>query len=160
MTKNLITRFVNFRKEPDYRGGKKSSKMLSLYLAGLTYIGLALFPNQAFAIIHGCTIPPKWDINHITIDVVLDGKNSQASGPFCEAIKQAETMIAKSGLSEKKKKGARQTLENLQALVVSKGRDAAGRRVKGSAGCQGTATTGTSGSSATLTCGFQIRFGR
>lgn len=146
---------LKFTNKSTSKMNRTSPKFLLYILAGLA---LASLTSQAQAISHGCT-PPTGDINDITIDVSLGGKKSQVSGTFCSAIDQAENLIAKSKLSKKEKTGARQTLQELQTLVANNGRSAAGRRVKGSAGCSGSAHTGTSGSGATVTCGFKIRYG-
>lgn len=125
--------------------------------AGTILAALATMPVPAFAISHGCT-PPTGDIKNISIAVSLDGRTSQSSGPFCSAIKQAEAIIARSGLSEERKKAAREMLMQLQRLVADQGRAAAGKKVSGSFGCQGSASTGSGGASASGGCGFQINF--
>lgn len=125
------------------------------WLAALAIGGLGLTP-QALAISHGCT-PPN-GVDDVVINVSLGGRTSSASGGFCAAIKQAETLIAQSRVSDDQKKAAYATLASLQSLVATQGRNAAGKKVSGSVGCQGTVNTGQSGTSATGTCGFTINF--
>jgi hypothetical protein len=118
---------------------------------------LALPPAPALAISHGCT-PPTGDIGEITIEMSLDKRRSRFSGPFCAAIDRAKAAIMSSSLDERRKRGALQTLMQLQDLTASQGRSAAGKKVSGSVGCNGTVTTGSSGTTATGTCGFTINF--
>jgi hypothetical protein len=118
---------------------------------------LALPPAPALAISHGCT-PPTGNIGNITIDMSLDNRQSRASGPFCAAFERAKAAIMSSSLDERTKRGALQTLMQLQDLTASQGRSAAGKKVSGSFGCKGTVSTGSGGTTATGTCGFTINF--
>jgi hypothetical protein len=62
---------------------------------------------------HGCTPPDG--IDTLTIKMDLDGKSSNASGGYCQAIQQAVLLIDRSSMNREGKQAAKKALGNLQA---------------------------------------------
>jgi len=121
-------------------------------LAGAVLALMIVLPNPVLAIQHGCT-PPVGGPRNLTIDLDFDGKKSQVSGGFCEAIGKAEAAIAGGRLTKKDKKKALKTLQQLQLQTASKNQTA-GRRVKFTLTAKCTATTSKQG----CTVGGSISF--
>jgi hypothetical protein len=121
----------------------------------LAFSLLTFTPQTASAIGHGCADPP--DIRNVSIDVSLGGRTTTVQGGFCDAVGQAEALIARSSAPDREKAAARETLSELQDLVVAEGRSAAGK-VTGSFGCKGTVSTGRGGTTTTVGCELKINF--